>query len=202
MLQYILTESNRYSVAELAQMAIEGGCQWISLSLDGIEEDNLRDTIGPELVDMCKDAGVFLTVEDNPELARQLGLHGVRLSPKFFINHPESSPMALREDLGPEAVIGVEMTDPSAVPSLLPADVDFVSLPDNFTREMRRAFVDSLAKLDVKMPVVAQGISSPEQAVEAIADGCSGVAVGDSITGAPDPVVATSAFLNQLQHSR
>ena len=36
MLQYILTESNRYSVAELAQMAKEGGCQWISLSLDGI----------------------------------------------------------------------------------------------------------------------------------------------------------------------
>ena len=107
MLQYILTESNRYSVAELAQMAIEGGCQWISLSLDGIEEDNLRDTIGPELVDMCKEAGVFLTVEDNPELARQLGLHGVRLSRKFLTNHTESSPNALREERGPEAVIAV-----------------------------------------------------------------------------------------------
>lgn len=198
MLQYILTESNRFSVAELAQMAIEGGCLWISLNLSGMSDENIRESVAPEVVDMCKDAGVFLTIDDNPELARQLGLHGIRLSAEFLRKHPESNPMALREDLGPEAVIGVETSDPSAVPSMMPADIDFVSLPAKFGHEQRVAFVDTLRSLDMNIPVVAQGDFTAGQAVEAIADGCNGVAIGKTITDASDPVQATGSLLKAL----
>lgn len=198
MLQYILTESDRFSVAELAQMAIEGGCLWISLHLTGMSDENIRESVAPEVVDMCKDAGVFLTIDDNPELARQLGLHGIRLSAEFLRKHPESNPITLREDLGPEAVIGVETSDPSAVPSVMPADIDFVSLPANFGHEQRVAFVNTLRSLDMKIPVVAQGGFTVEQAVDAIADGCNGVAIGKTITEASDPVKATESLLKAL----
>lgn len=198
MLQYILTESDKYSVAELAQMAIEGGCLWISLHLPGMNDESIRESVAPEVVDMCKEAGVFLTIDDNPELARQLGLHGIRLSAEYLRKHPESNPLALREDLGPEAVIGVETSDPSAVPSMMPADIDFVSLPVGFSHEQRVAFVNTLRSLDMKIPVVAQGDFTVEEAAEAIKDGCNGVAVGKTITEAHDPIKAIELILSAL----
>ncbi len=195
MLQYILTESTRYSVAELAQMAVEGGCQWITLSLGSMDDSEIRQLIEPDVVEMCREAGVFLTVDDRPDLARELGLHGVRISQAWQLAHPAINPMALRDELGPEAVIGIETADPSSVPGLIPADIDFVTLPAGFTSEQRRAFVQAV---NVTMPIVAQGAFSPEQASQAIADGCRGVAVGVTVTDAPDPVVAIEALLSAL----
>lgn len=198
MLQYILTPDERYSAGELAQMAIEGGCGWISINAPELSDEQLREALAPDVVEMCREAGVFLTLDDRPELARELGLHGVRLSREFLFAHPAQTPMALREELGPEAVIGVETSDPSVVPGLLPADIDFVTLPADFDSEARRGFVNRLKELDVAIPVVASGDFTPEKACEAIADGCRGVAVGSAITGAPDPVVATAALINAL----
>lgn len=199
MLQYILTESDRFSVAELAQMAVEGGCQWISLSLPNLDDAELKQLIEPDVVEMCREAGVFLTVDNRPDLARELGLHGVRISQSWLMSHADSSPMLLREELGPEAVIGIETADPGSVSALIPADIDFVTLPAGFTPEQRREFTSAVnAMPGVKMPVVAQGALSPEQAAEAIADGCRGIAVGRTITDAPDPVIATQAILAAL----
>lgn len=195
MLQYILTESDRYSVAELAQMALEGGCLWISIGLPSWSDDSVREAIAPDVIDMCKESGVFLTVDDRPELARELGLHGVRLSRDYLNKHPENSPMALRENLGPEAVIGVEIADPSVVPSLLPADIDFVSLPKSFSSSQRKAFVDALCKMEISLPVVAQGDFTPAQCAEVLNEGCNGIAVEKSITDAGDPVKATEELM-------
>lgn len=78
MLQYILTESSRYSVAELAQMAIEGGCGWIDLHLPSLSDTELRELLAPDIIGMCREAGVFLTIDDREAVARELGLHGVR----------------------------------------------------------------------------------------------------------------------------
>ena len=203
MLQYILTPSQRYSVGELAQMAIEGGCQWISLNLHGWADPDIRAAIAPDVIDMCRESGVFLTIDDHPELARELGLHGVRLSATFQRENPQQTPLALREDLGPEAVIGVECSDPSAVPALQPADVDFISLPSGFTADHRRAFIASLrdksrGDFALSIPVVAQGDYTPAEAAEAMIDGCNGVAVALSITDASDPVEAVQTLIDTL----
>lgn len=198
MLQYILTRSDRYSVAELAQMAIEAGCMWISLHLPDMDDAAVREAVAPDVVDMCREASVFLTVDDRPALARDLGLHGVRLGARFFIDNPAMSPAALREDLGPEAVIGVETADVSALPALAAADIDFATLPAGFPREARKAFVDAAAAAGNTVPVVAEGDFDAAGVLEAMADGCSGVAVGLTITDAPDPVAAAEAIINAL----
>lgn len=200
MLQYVLTESDRYSVAELAQMAIEGGCLWIDLSLPGRSDEEIRTMIAPDVIDMCRDAGVFLTIDDRPELARELGLHGVRLSSRYFVERPSDTAMKLREELGPEAVIGVETADPSAVATLAAADVDFVTLPVGFASDEREAFVKKLRATGSEMPVVVQGDFTPGDCAMALADGCNGVAVGKTITDAPDPVEAVRETLDVIQN--
>ncbi len=199
MLQYILTGSERYSVAELAQMAIEGGCQWIDLCLPAMTDEEIRAAVAPDVVEMCREGGVFLTVSDRPELARELGLHGVRLSARFFAEHPSDTPAKLREDLGPEAVIGVETADPTAVAALVAADIDFVTLPAAFTSARREAFVAELRDAGRHLPVVAQGDFSPADCAVALAEGCNGVAVGKTITDAPDPTEAVREILDVIQ---
>ena len=42
MLQYILSHSERFSAAELAQMAIEGGCDWICVRMPELTDDELN----------------------------------------------------------------------------------------------------------------------------------------------------------------
>lgn len=199
MLQYLLTESNRYSAGELAQMAIEGGCMWISIHMPHLSDRDIRDMVAPDVVDMCREASVFLTVDDRPGLARDLGLHGVRISAAYQAGHPDASAISLREELGPEAVIGIETADHSAVPSLVAADIDFVTLPVGFTGEERRNFIASIRKNGCRIPAVAQGDFTPDEAAGALADGCNGVAVSSCITDAADPVAAMQMMLGSLK---
>lgn len=194
MLQYILTESPRYSVAELCQMAIEGGCGWISLRLPEMTDDEVRAAIEPDVIEMCRQAGIFLTVDDRPELARELGLHGVR----FTVGSPAAqaaSPAQLRDELGPEAVIGIVCADPSAAPAMVAADIDYICTPASFDSDRRREFIAAVRALDVAIPIVAQGDISADNAADYLAEGSNGLAVGRNITDAPDPVEAVAAII-------
>lgn len=198
MLHYILRETERFGAGELAQMAVEGGCLWISYDASGKDDAAVRDALVPDVTDMCRDAGVILTVDDRPTLARELGLHGVRLSADFFCNNHGATPASMREELGPEAIIGIETADPTTVPAMIAADIDFVTLPASFSAEKRKDFVAHLRNSGLQMPVVAAGEFTPAQCREVIAEGCNAVAIGKAISDAPDPVVAMRATLQTL----
>ncbi len=196
MIQYILKENDRYSIAEQAQMAIEGGCGWINLHLPGLDEPALRDALAPEVVDMCRDAGVFLTIDDRPETARELGLHGVRYTSAGIPS--ASSPAQLREEMGPEAIIGIETADPSSTPAMAAADIDFVCMPAHFDSAQRRRFTETVRSLGVMLPIVAQGDVTADTIKDFLTEGASGVAVSDFITTADDPVAAMAALLDKI----
>lgn len=202
MLQYILTENDRYPVAELAQMAIEGGCMWISLHLPDADDSRIRELVVPDVVDMCREASVFLTVDDRPGLARELGLHGVRLSRAFFAANPDKSPASMREEMGPEAVIGIETVDASAVRPMVAADIDFVTVPQDVDAARRRAFVGAVREAGIELPIVAQGDFELEDIPEIFAEGFNGIAVGSPITDASDPVTATGAILDIISSAQ
>lgn len=196
MIQYILKENDRYSIAEQAQMAIEGGCGWINLHLPGLDEPALRDALAPEVVDMCRDAGVFLTIDDRSETARELGLHGVRYTSAGIPS--ASSPAQLREEMGPEAIIGIETADPSSTPAMAAADIDFVCMPAHFDSAQRRRFAETVRSLGVMLPIVAQGDVTSDTIKDFLTEGASGVAVSDFITTADDPVAAMAALLDKI----
>ena len=198
MLQYILTESPRYSVAELCQMAIEGGCGWIDLHLPDMSDAEVRAAIEPDAIEMCRQSGIFLTVDDRPELARDLGLHGVRYT-AAATPAAAASPAALREELGPEAVIGIVTSDPSAVPAMAAADIDYICTPPSFDSDRRRGFIAAVRALGAEIPVVAQGDITPDNAAGFLAEGFSGIAVGSYITDAADPVAAVASLMAAIR---
>lgn len=198
MLQYILTESSRYSVAELAQMAIEGGCGWIDLHLPSLSDTELRELLAPDIIGMCREAGVFLTIDDREAVARELGLHGVRYTLQGAPAAAGKSAVALRDELGPEAVIGIETASAAAAPEMAAADIDYICTPASFDAAARRAFVDAVRAAGAAIPVVAQGHITPDNVRDYLAEGFSGVAVSEYITESDDPAAAVAALMQAI----
>lgn len=196
MLQFIAQTNDRYSVAETVQMAIEGGCRWIQLHLPGLTDEDIKAMSG-DIIDMCRESAAFLTVEDRPELAKELGLHGVHLT-----DASNRSAAKVREELGPEAVIGIEVTSAAAIMALRNADIDYVTLPADMAVGEIAEIVSVVRDADISTPIVATGDITPEHALIYLAAGVSGIATGTPIIDAKDPVKEVEIMLQNLSANK
>lgn len=196
MLQFIASVNDKYSVAELAQMAIEGGCHWVELDLPGASDEFVRSTT-LELKDLCLETGTFLTIVDRPEVARETGLHGVQLR-----GARAAEAAAVREQLGAEAIIGIEVTRAEDILKVQNLDIDYATLPAGLTVAQVEAIVKTVREAEVNLPIVARGEFTPDEAIEMMVAGASGVAVGSSIADAPDPVEAVTLLIEALQAAK
>lgn len=171
MIQILISDFSEYSLPEMAQLAIEGGASWLILSLpDNI--DALRDDI-TATVTLCREEGVILTIEDRPDTAREYGIHGV------FLTSPEADAPALREELGPEAIIGVMVSSSDNVEQLKAADIDYIAARPDF------AFPAGCV-----LPVVAYVPDlepDPEVVKQLLHKGFSGVCAGRSFFSSKNP---------------
>lgn len=191
MIQIIIrNESERYSVAELVQMAVEGGCRWIRLDLPEADDAFLLE-LGEQIVPLCRDAAVILTIDNRPDVARKLGMHGIHISDKAL------NPVALREELGPEAIIGVTVADPGTALAMAKADIDYVQLPGSFDAGRIAGFMVDLRKVNSSYPVVAEGDSYTEAIDALLALGVSGAVVGRAVYMAEDPLEATRKLIGR-----
>ncbi len=196
MLQFIAQINDRYSVAETVQMAIEGGCRWIQLHLPDLSDEDIRQMAG-DIVEMCREAAAFLTIEDRPELAKELGLHGVHLK-----DLKGRSAASYRDELGPEAVIGIESGSASSILSLRNADIDYVTTPADMSAEAIAELIATVREAGIELPIVAMGEISPEDAVVYIAAGASGIATGMHIIASKDPVRETELTISALNEAK
>ena len=194
MLQFIAEYNERYSIAETVQMAIEGGCRWIELHMPQSDDSEIRE-VAAELIPLCRESGVFLTIEDRPELARELGLHGVVMTSLKTTAHK------FREDLGPEAIIGLRVATTPAVVAIQNADIDYVTLPPDMPVSAIAQFMEELKPTDITTPVVATGDINLENAVTYMATGISGVATA-APAYAKDPVEYTTRLREALENSK
>lgn len=192
MLQFIAQTNDRYSVAETVQMAIEGGCRWIQLHLPELTDEDIK-AMSADIIALCRESAAFLTIEDRPELAKELGLHGVHLTSSV-----QRSAAKVREELGPEAVIGVEVASAAAVMSLQSADIDYVTLPADMKVGEIADLVSVVRGADIATPIVATGDISPEDALVYMAAGVSGIATGKPIIDSKDPVKEVELMLRNL----
>ncbi len=196
MLQFICEQTTFYSTPELAQMAIEGGCTWIQLRLpESAVADVSRETLA-DLVAICREASAFLIFEDQAELAREMGVHGVH------INHGGlAKAIETRELLGPEAVIGVELATATDIDAAQRADIDYVSLPVSMPMERAAQLIAYVRASAIAIPIVANGCNAPSEVPAFMAAGYNGLAIGTAISEAADPVACTKEFIEALTNS-
>lgn len=172
MLQYIIpVKSSDTKPEAIVAAALEAGCGWIQLRLDSDISDAEAAEMLPPVVDMCRNAAAFLTVEDRPELAATLGMHGVHLTGGYA----GPSPIELRATMGAEAVIGVEVSSPAQVMALKGKDLDYVAVSCTLGEEYRRS-IYAAASAEPAMPAVLTGNVDTEVVSAAFAAGASGIA--------------------------
>lgn len=196
MLQFIAQTNDRYSVAETVQMAIEGGCRWIQLHLPDLSDSDLRLMAG-EIIEMCRDAAAFLMLEDRPALAKELGLHGVH-----FKDLGDRTAASWREELGPEAVIGVETDNAAAIMAMRNADIDYVTLPPETDPEKIAEIVATVREAGIELPIVATGDITVGDVPVYMAAGVSGIATGMPVILSADPVRETERVIAALNAAK
>ncbi len=189
MLQIIITPGSKYSLAEMAQMAIEAGAQWLHLSASAANDDKVN-----EVVDICREKGTILTIDDDIDAAQKFGLHGVHLS------LGGKSPIEVRRDLGAEAIIGATIAAADSAMTLSRADIDYVSLTPDFADA--RQLIADVRSAGCVIPVVAyrpNTLLSTETIDEILADGFSGICGGSFVFELEDPVTALKTMFEHIQ---
>lgn len=193
MLQFITSISDKYSIAEEAQMAIEGGCQWIQVSKslpDGTTQKDILQEIQP----LCEENGVFLMVDSDVELAKEMRIHGVHLKKS------DMKPADAREALGPHAVIGVDVDSASDIMALKGLDMDYVVLDfDNgHSIDSIKSIIEEVHKNGFEIHIVVKGSFEMSDLHSLQQAGVNGFAISGQIIDAPDPVTATAGILKEL----
>lgn len=203
MLQFITHPSDRYTIPEEVQMAIEGGCKWIQLRMKDATYDELKST-ALEIIPICRENDIILVIDDNVELVNELRVHGVHLGKN------DMDPRKAREILGPHAIIGVTANTADDILSFRGIDVDYVGVgPFRHTTTKKNlapvigldGYKDIVTKVTAagnKLPLVAIGGITLEDVTGIMATGVQGIAVSGSIINAPDPVRYTTQLLNAL----
>lgn len=183
MIQITLEINDRYSLGEMAQMAIEAGCLWVVLPREAAA-DAYREQIA-DIADMCREAGVMLTINDNLSAARDHGLHGV------FI-HLGGNPIEARSELGPEAVVGAEVATASTAAALASADIDYMALP--FDGEHSIIAETAATGAETFFVALCKAEEADERYVEIMSKGFSGICVCSGAFDSADPI----AFIANL----
>ncbi|MFD1641862.1 thiamine phosphate synthase [Halohasta litorea] len=193
---YLVTQASLSagrSTTDIVEAAIEGGVDAVQLREKGLDIGT-RYELGRELRELTTEAGIDLIVNDRVDLAHAIGADGVHLGQSDL---PVS---AAREILGPEAIIGASVSTVSEARLAAITGADYLgvgavygtdSKPDAETADEGLG-LDRLTDIAaaVKIPVVAIGGITPDNAAAAIDAGADAVAVISAITGADDPTAA------------
>lgn len=205
MLQFITNKSDRYSIAEEVQMAIEGGCRWIQLRMKDATDEEVRE-VAMELIPMCRETDTFLIIDDRVSVVNDLKVSGVHLGKE------DMDPIEARELLGPHAIIGVTANTAADILKYKGKDVDYVGLgPFRFTTTKKnlapelglegyRTIVKEVRDSGMEIPIVAIGRITADDIEPLMSTGVNGIAVSGAIINADDPMLYTSSIMEKLLH--
>lgn len=193
MIQIRLAPDARYDISEMAQMAIEGGCGWLVLSSEALAASDIR-SLAENLVPLCRDSGTILTLEDDIEAVKELSAHGV------LVNRGVNA-LAVREQLGPEAIVGTEVATSSAAVEMSRGDIDYVLLPADTNLGDVKQIVAATRACGVEIPFVAQCDVRTADFATLLEAGYAGVYATAGVFDSDDPVENISKLISAIAHS-
>lgn len=167
----------------------------LQLRSKGMGAANLH-LAGARLRDMCADSGVTFIVNDDVQLAHALGADGVHLG------EHDSAIADARRLLGDGAIIGASCYDDLArARCAVTAGATYVAFGACFASPTkpaaRRASLDLFRQAnDLRVPRVAIGGITPDNARSVVAAGADLIAVISGVFDAPDPVAAARSYLS------
>lgn len=120
-IQFLTLDAAPLGHADQAKAACQGGIRWVQLRAKGLGLPDWK-RLAAEVARVCRDHGAWLTVNDNPEVAAEVGAEAVHLGAADF------SPSAARALLGDKALVGVTLNRPADLARLAEGHPDYVGV--------------------------------------------------------------------------
>lgn len=202
-LQYITHYTQRYSYAEGARLALEGGCHWIQLRMKDASEAELRE-VAEQIRPWCRECGATFILDDHVELVKDLQADGVHLGKNDM---PISE---ARRVLGPSYIIGGTANTLEDAIHQCKEGADYLGCgPFRYTTTKKnlapvlgiegyRKIIEGLRAQGYQQPVVAIGGIKAEDIPAIMETGVSGIALSSSVLQAEDPVSEMRRVIGRL----
>lgn len=186
-------------VMEVVEAALRGGCRAVQLRDKNAPARELL-VQARALLQVTRDHGALLFINDRADVALAAGADGVHLG-------PDDIPVAaVREWVGDRLLIGYSTDDPDRARRARADGADYIGCGAVFgtrTKDVGGEAIgperlDALAR-SVEIPVVGIGGITVANVGEVAATAAAGAAVVGSVMGAPDPEAVVRALLGLLE---
>ena len=183
------------------EAALEGGARIVQLREKTLPSGTLFP-LAERLRARCRAAGVPFIVNDRVDLAVAVGADGVHLG------QDDLPPAAARALLKPGMILGLSTHSVAQAEAAQTAGADYVAVGSMYPTATKPEFqlvgpalVREL-RPRIRVPLVAIGGITPENAGDVIAAGADAVAVISAVCGAPDPAAAARRFVEVIRAAR
>lgn len=182
MIQIIISPSEGLLLGQQAAAAIDAGARWLELNLtDTADSEAVVADIKENIIPLCRERGVIMTVRDNAGLAEATGVHGVHIADKSL------NAILMRNNLGAEAIIGIDIADAQAALTMQNNDIDYVRISADIDDDCAARLIADIRSAGAVIPVVRQlAADTAENVQRAMSDGFSGVTATDAVMCTPD----------------
>lgn len=206
-LQFITHPTERYTYADSAHMALEGGCRWIQLRMKGATDDEVRP-VARQVQQWCRAFGATFVLDDRVHLALELGADGVHLG---RTDMPVDQARLL---LGSQALIGGTANTLDDVVRLAHAGADYIGCgPFRFTTtkqnlspvlglEGYKRILAGMSEAGIRLPIVGIGGITPADIASLRAIGLDGIALSGTVMRAADPVRAMQEIVQSISQDK
>jgi thiamine-phosphate diphosphorylase len=192
------TLSNGRSTPDVVRLALKGGATIIQLRDKGRSRDYLLRS-GAIIRDLCREYGASFIVNDSVDIAGELGADGVHLGQGDM---PASE---ARRILGNYAIVGISVSSAGEALRAEAEGASYVgagpvfatgSKPDAIA-PIYLSGIESIVK-SVRIPVMAIGGISIQNAAEVAGTGAHGIAVISAISASEDPEEAAKRLYSHF----
>ena len=195
------TIQSRFTHAELAEMAIEGGADTIQFrQKDGSTRELVETAQSVQAV--CAEHGVSLIVNDRADIALAVGAAGAHFG-------QDDLPIAVGRRMLPlEMTIGASARTEEKILEAISAGADYIGFGPIYQTSSkpdaeRPKGLEALRRMSevAQCPVIAIGGITAETAYEVICAGAHGIAVISAVCGQADPVAATRHLCDEIHRA-
>ena len=195
------TASGGRDLETVLDAVLKGGARIVQLREKTLPSGTLFP-LAERLRARCRTAGVPFIVNDRVDLAVAVGADGVHLG------QDDLPPAAARAILKPGMILGLSTHSVAQADAAQAAGADYVAVGSMYPTATKPEFqlvgpalVREL-RPRIRVPLVAIGGITPENAGEVIAAGADAVAVISAVCGAPDPAAAARRFVQVIEAAR
>ena len=195
------TLQSRFTHAQLAEMAIEGGADTIQFRQKTGSARELVET-AQEVQDICAQHGVPLIVNDRADVALAVGAAGAHFG-------QDDLPIGIaRRILGPETIVGASARMEEKILAAISAGADYIgfgpiyqtSSKSNAESPKGLGALRRMCKI-ARCPVIAIGGITAETAYDVIRAGAHGIAVISAVCAKADPVAASRELCAEIRRA-